>query len=100
MANLQETSQWETGIYQIAPTDAVMGGPNGIANLQARQLGNRTRFLSDSKADKASVTAATRTKITYNAQGIVINGTDLSATDIPSDLSIGTFTVATPILPS
>jgi hypothetical protein len=45
MANLPETSEWEDGIYQLEPTDRVMGGARGIANFQAIQLGNRTAYL-------------------------------------------------------
>lgn len=45
MANLVEQSQWENGIYQLETLDPVEGGPNGIDNLQAKQLGNRTLFL-------------------------------------------------------
>ena len=37
----------------------------------------------DTKADKASVTAATKCKITYNSQGIVTAGADLANTDMP-----------------
>jgi hypothetical protein len=47
MANLPETSVYEPGIYQIEMTDPIQGGPDGISNLQAKQLGNRTRFLKD-----------------------------------------------------
>ena len=45
MANLQETAQWETGIYQLETSDPVMGGADGIDNRQAKQLGNRTLWL-------------------------------------------------------
>lgn len=45
MTNLVETPQWEPGIYQLETIDPVQGGPNGIDNLQAKQLGNRTQFL-------------------------------------------------------
>lgn len=45
MANLQETASWDAGIYQIETTDPVLGGPNGIANAQAKALANRTAFL-------------------------------------------------------
>lgn len=45
MANLKETAQWEPGIYQIEQTDPVVGGADGISNVQARQLGNRTAYL-------------------------------------------------------
>ena len=45
MAGLTEETKWESEIYQIETTDPVMGGPNGIANMQARQLANRTKYL-------------------------------------------------------
>lgn len=45
MANLPESSLWETGIYQLEETDPVQGGANGIDNKQAKQLANRTVFL-------------------------------------------------------
>lgn len=45
MANLTEVINWETGIYQLETTDPVLGGPSGIDNLQAKQLGNRTQYL-------------------------------------------------------
>ncbi len=45
MANVKETATWENGIYQLETTDPVLGGENGIDNLQARQLGNRTQWL-------------------------------------------------------
>lgn len=47
MANLKETSQWEDGIYQLEKTDKVMGGADGISNLQAKQLANRTTYLKE-----------------------------------------------------
>lgn len=47
------------------------------------------------KADKANITGATKTKITYNSQGIVTAGSDLTASDIPSlaasKITSGTF---------
>jgi|GEM_PF-2524129 len=45
MANLSESPVYESGIYQIETTDPVVGGPNGISNLQAKQLANRTAWL-------------------------------------------------------
>lgn len=45
MAFLNETTAWELGIYQLETTDPVQGGADGIDNLQAKQLGNRTQFL-------------------------------------------------------
>lgn len=47
------------------------------------------------KADKSNITGATKCKITYNSQGIVTAGADLSASDIPnlaaSKITSGTF---------
>lgn len=45
MANLSETATFEAGVYQIETTDPVLGGPGGIANIQAQQLANRTKYL-------------------------------------------------------
>lgn len=45
MANITETPSYDAGIYQIETTDPVLGGPNGIANAQAKGLANRTAFL-------------------------------------------------------
>lgn len=42
---LAEAAEWETALYQIETDDPVLGGPTGIANLQARQLANRTAYL-------------------------------------------------------
>lgn len=45
MAALTETEVYESEIYQLEITDPVLGGPDGIDNLQAKQLGNRTAWL-------------------------------------------------------
>jgi hypothetical protein len=45
MTNLIEIERWEDGIYQLETSDPVVGGPDGIDNLQAKQLANRTRYL-------------------------------------------------------
>jgi hypothetical protein len=45
MTNLAEIARWEAGIYQFETSDPVQGGPDGIDNLQAKQLANRTAFL-------------------------------------------------------
>lgn len=47
MANLPETSQFDTGVYQIETTDPVLGGPNGVANAPLKNLANRTKYLKD-----------------------------------------------------
>lgn len=51
MANLVETSRWESGIYQFETSDPVMGGPNGIDNLPTRELANRTLWLKNELAE-------------------------------------------------
>lgn len=45
MADLEEGSVWEDGIYQLETDDPVMGGAEGIDNLQAKQLASRTQYL-------------------------------------------------------
>jgi hypothetical protein len=45
MSNVTETPKWEVGIYQIETTDPVLGGETGPANVQAKQLANRTSWL-------------------------------------------------------
>ncbi len=45
MANLPETPDYPAGVYQLETSDPVLGGPGGIANRQAEQLGNRTAWL-------------------------------------------------------
>lgn len=44
MANLNETDQWEEGVYQLEEDDPVLGGPTGIDNKAPRQLANRARY--------------------------------------------------------
>ena len=39
MANLTLTRQWVENIYQLETSDPVMGGPDGIDNRQAKELG-------------------------------------------------------------
>lgn len=45
MANIIEAATWEPGIYQLETTDLVLGGADGIDNLQAKQLASRTQYL-------------------------------------------------------
>lgn len=45
MSNLPETEDYADGTYQIETSDRIIGGPGGIANKQAEQLGNRTAWL-------------------------------------------------------
>ncbi|HDH1527136.1 TPA: SwmB domain-containing protein [Klebsiella pneumoniae] len=43
--NISEEISWADFIYQIARGDKVEGGAGGVANLQAKQLADRTQFL-------------------------------------------------------
>ncbi|HEO0780182.1 TPA: hypothetical protein U6M17_001360 [Klebsiella pneumoniae] len=43
--NISEAISWVDFIYQIAREDKVEGGTGGVANLQAKQLADRTQFL-------------------------------------------------------
>lgn len=45
MANLPESQEWASGIYQLETSDPVVGGPDGVSNQQAKQLANRTSWL-------------------------------------------------------
>lgn len=56
MAALPETETYESEVYQIEITDAVIGGPNGLSNTQAKQLANRTKWL---KANFDAIIAGT-----------------------------------------
>ena len=47
MANVTESAEWLDGIYQLEQSDPVLGGPGGIANRQAEQLGSRTLYLKE-----------------------------------------------------
>ena len=43
--NITEKTVWESSVYQLSRADKVEGGTKGAANIQARQLANRTQFL-------------------------------------------------------
>ncbi len=43
--NITEGDSWEEGIYQLEENDLAQGGPDGIMNQQAKELGSRTRYL-------------------------------------------------------
>lgn len=48
MANVVETSVFDSGVYKIETTDPVLGGvQTAIANKQAVSLANRTLYLKD-----------------------------------------------------
>ena len=54
MANITEVSQWENVIRQIENGEAATGGADGLANIQAKQLANRTKWLKEHLAPMAN----------------------------------------------
>ncbi|MBI5917796.1 MAG: hypothetical protein HY849_00255 [Nitrosomonadales bacterium] len=42
---LTELENWQEALYRIETTDYLLGGENGILNVQAKILGARTRYL-------------------------------------------------------
>lgn len=63
MAYLPEENTYEAGIYQLELTDKVMGGADGISNLQGKQLANRTKYLK-SETDRLETE-----KVAVNTKG-------------------------------
>ncbi|WP_221034255.1 hypothetical protein [Pseudomonas syringae] len=84
MADLPETPEYPSGIYQIETSDPVLGGPGGIANRQAEQLAARTAWLKQiiDLLQKTEV-AVTATKVQLNEMGLVVGTANLAAEDIP-----------------
>lgn len=62
MANLPVSPEWAPDVYQIETTDKVLGGPDGVVNLQAKQLADRTAFLKDAVESAADVAAGADAK--------------------------------------
>ena len=71
MANLTETNTYESGIYQLETIDRVVGGADGTANVQAKQLANRTKYL---KAEVEKRTVATDLASTATGKGATLVG--------------------------
>ncbi len=88
MANLVETSVFEEGIYQLEEEDVVLGGPDGIDNVQPRQLANRTKYLKDQLEDKTGDATTTKkgiVELATNAE--VLTGTDTARAVTPAGLA-------------
>ena len=102
MADLPEKDEWTPGIYQLETSDPVLGGPDGIDNLQGKQLANRTRYLfgqlekifsGATKVGKAGiadtlidngVVPGIYSKVLVNSKGLVYGSAALAAADIPA----------------
>lgn len=70
MAYLPEKNTYEAGIYQLELTDKVMGGANGISNLQGKQLANRTKYLK-SETDRLETELAKFYPYLYTGRNLV-----------------------------
>ena len=69
MANLTEVSQWENVIRQLENGEAATGGADGLANVQAKQLANRTQYLKSQIGNinnDTALLAATGTGLNHN----------------------------------
>ena len=47
MGSISEQSRWVEDIYRIQKTDPVLGGQDGIINIQPEQMADRTVYLRD-----------------------------------------------------
>ena len=70
MAYLPEENTYEAGIYQLELTDKVMGGADGISNLQGKQLANRTKYLK-SETDRLETRLAKFYPYLYTGRNLV-----------------------------
>ena len=84
MANITEElskPQWSEGIYQLETTDPVLGGPNGIANRQAKELAARTQYLKKKQEeDKPGAASTTKAGIVQLSSATDSNSEKLAAT--------------------
>lgn len=62
MANIPSSPVWSPEVTQIETTDAVLGGPDGVINVQAKQLADRTAFLKQQVETAASVAGSAEDK--------------------------------------
>lgn len=74
------------GVIEIATDTEATAGTSEVLAVNPKQLATKV-------TKNASITGGTKTKITYDAKGLVTGGADLSASDIP-DISATYVTVA------
>ncbi len=80
MANLEESSIYDSGVYQLEITDPVIGGPNGISNTPLKQLASRTKWLKDNKQASDATLTALAALTTAADKMIYATGSDAFAT--------------------
>jgi hypothetical protein len=87
MANITETATFDANVYQIATSDPVLGGADGIANAQAKALANRTKFLKahvDAIEDGSFVPSG---MVSYIGAGVLRNKINVDKTGVTSSAS-------------
>lgn len=84
---------WNYIKSKLSGNDVDIGG--NAATASAAKAGSDLETAINGKANAASVTGATKCKVTYNNQGVITAGADLAASDIPnlaaSKITSGTF---------
>lgn len=73
----------KTGVVTLVKGDVGLGNVDNTADT-AKPVSTAQQTALNLKANKVTITAGTKPKITYNADGIVTAGADLAATDIPT----------------
>jgi len=73
----------QTGVVTLVKADVGLGSVDNTTDV-GKPVSTAQATAIGLKADKVTITAATKTKITYNAQGIVTAGADIADTDIPA----------------
>ena len=103
VANLLETETWESSIYQLETVDPVQGGADGIDNLQAKQLANRTTYLKgfmeaiqaaqsghEAAADPHAQYVEKAGDVMTGALTVDVAGVDTTILSLGSDLGVNT----------
>lgn len=74
--SVKDASTSDKGLIEIATDEEAAAGTDTTRAINAKQLNTKV-------TKNADITAATKTKITYDAKGLVTGGADLSEADIP-----------------
>lgn len=67
--------------HEVTKTQVGLGNVDNTSDVN-KPISSATQTALDTKANKASITGATKTKITYNNDGIITGGDDATTTDI------------------
>lgn len=92
MADLTLTPTWQPAVYKIATSDAVLAGDeSATANLQAKQLGDRTEYLKNAVDSPVAPNLKTGTSgnATANAKFVIDNSARwASVTEVTSNSAV------------